>query len=402
MYKLLGGVYMIHAKRLFWMIVCLVIIPTRQCSAPGHLGNIRLIRDERRYRGGPMKKTSKKTCTAFIVGMCAAVWLILSGCPAAEDPLPYPLDLPKTGQTTVHEAGDDGDLRKGVAWPSPRFSDNEDGTVTDLLTGLMWTQDGDASTYIDWEPALTYCNNLDHAGYDDWRLPNIKELQSLVNFEYEYTSTWLNSVGFVDIRTNDEYWSGTTDGYDTSNAKIVDMGSDVVIQQYSKTSSAYVLAVRSETDGTISLPKTGQTTSYAAGDDGDLRKGVEWPAERFVDNGDNTIADTLTGLMWPKHVTSNQYSFADAITYCQSLPGYSDWRLPNVLEWESLINYEEGNQEAWLVGNGFTGFANPVDQFWTSTTAAYNTNYRWVIYTDRGEMDSGSADQYVIAVRSAE
>jgi len=107
--------------------------------------------------------------------------------------------------------------------------------------------------------------------------------------------------------------------------------------------------------------------------------------------------------MWQRVVIPATYIFADAILYCQAQPGYSDWRLPNVLEWESLINYEEGNQEAWLVGNGFTGFANPVDQFWTSTTAAYSPiHYRWVVYTDTGEIDSGSLDQYVIAVRSAD
>jgi len=43
----------------------------------------------------------------------------------------------------------------------------------------------------------------------------------------------------------------------------------------------------------LDLPKTGQTTSYATGDDGDLQMGVDWPAERFIDNGDNTITDTL-------------------------------------------------------------------------------------------------------------
>jgi len=44
----------------------------------------------------------------------------------------------KTGQTTYYEPGDDGDLKKGVVWPNPRFTDNEDGTVTDNLTGLIW------------------------------------------------------------------------------------------------------------------------------------------------------------------------------------------------------------------------------------------------------------------------
>ena len=63
-----------------------------------------------------MDRTKKKLCAAFLVGVCAAAWLFMTGCPAAEEPPPlYPLDLPKTGQTTMYEAGDDGDLEKGVA-----------------------------------------------------------------------------------------------------------------------------------------------------------------------------------------------------------------------------------------------------------------------------------------------
>jgi len=49
------------------------------------------------------------------------------------------------------------------------------------------------------------------------------------------------------------------------------------------------------------VPKTGQTTSYATGDDGDLEKGVAWPDPRFMDNGNGTVTDNLTGLIWLKN-----------------------------------------------------------------------------------------------------
>ncbi|MBF0538082.1 MAG: hypothetical protein HQL03_07505, partial [Nitrospirae bacterium] len=52
--------------------------------------------------------------------------------------------------------------------------------------------------------------------------------------------------------------------------------------------------------GTVSLPQTGQTTSYYAGDDGALQKGVVWPNPRFTVNSDQTVTDNLTGLMWTK------------------------------------------------------------------------------------------------------
>ncbi|KAA6185112.1 DUF1566 domain-containing protein [Thiohalocapsa marina] len=110
-----------------------------------------------------------------------------------------PTQVPKTGQTAFYETGDDGDLEKGVAWPSPRFTDNSDGTVTDNLTGLIWLQDANCFRSRLWSDALTRANALydgctdcggtdgdcglgDSSAAGDWRLPNIKELQSLVDF----------------------------------------------------------------------------------------------------------------------------------------------------------------------------------------------------------------------------
>jgi hypothetical protein len=115
----------------------------------------------------------------------------------------------KTGQETCYDAsggtvtcadtGQDGDLQKGVAWPNPRFTDNSNGTVTDNLTGLIWTENADCYAPLkNWQGALTYANAV-HPGYSgtegncgindgssagDWRLPNIDELLSLVDREY--------------------------------------------------------------------------------------------------------------------------------------------------------------------------------------------------------------------------
>ncbi len=96
----------------------------------------------------------------------------------------------KTGQTTSYATGDDGDLKTGVVWPSPRFTDNSDGTVTDNLTGLIWLQDADAGDGTEtWADALSICNSLaagqqglsDGSSAGDWRLPTEKELHSLID-----------------------------------------------------------------------------------------------------------------------------------------------------------------------------------------------------------------------------
>ena len=84
-----------------------------------------------------------------------------------------------------YATGDDGDLQKGVVCPEPpepRFTDNGDGTVTDNCTGLMWKQQHLGG--MTWNDVLDTCNSLIFAAYDDWRLPNVRELQTLIDYEY--------------------------------------------------------------------------------------------------------------------------------------------------------------------------------------------------------------------------
>ena len=131
----------------------------------------------------------------------------------------------KTGQTTYYELGDDGDLEKGVVWPNPRFTDNEDGTVTDNLTGLIWLKNANCFDKRFWSDALSDCNGLasgscgltDGSGAGDWRLPNIKELQSLIDYGFclpalsdtAGTSRWSDDDPFTNVLSQ-AYWSSTT------------------------------------------------------------------------------------------------------------------------------------------------------------------------------------------------
>lgn len=160
----------------------------------------------------------------------------------------YPAPVPKTGQTPTNPmnpapAGSDGALQKGVAWPSPRFTDNDDGTVTDNLTGLMWLKDANsAGNTKTWADALTYCNNLDDSGYDDWRLPNIKEMQSLINFG-QLGPALPSGHPFSNVQTN-YYWTSTTYSAESSFAWIMNlyMGAG---NNYNKTYELVVWPVRS-------------------------------------------------------------------------------------------------------------------------------------------------------------
>ena len=109
--------------------------------------------------------------------------------------LNYPAPVPKTGQTQtgpdIWYPGDDGDLRLGVAWPNPRFTAGtgiSSNCVTDNLTGLMWLRNP-SDTALIWTQAVAYCESLDgtsgRGNYTDWRLPNLKELLSLIDYQYK-------------------------------------------------------------------------------------------------------------------------------------------------------------------------------------------------------------------------
>ena len=150
------------------------------------------------------------------------------------------VDLPKTGQTTSYAVGDDGDLEVGVAWPSPRFTDNLDDTVTDNLTGLMWTKDANLAGIKTWGDALTYVNALGLAGYNDWRLANVNELESLINAEEASSTAWLNTQGFTEVQ-DAIYWSSTTYDNNTDNAWVVHIGDGYVIASNPKTPTTYDL-----------------------------------------------------------------------------------------------------------------------------------------------------------------
>ncbi len=144
------------------------------------------------------------------------------------DPCPPdgPASVAKTGQTMAYGGGDDGDLEKGVAWPNPRFADRGDGTVKDNLTGLIWLEDANCFGEIyNWEEALSDCTGLasgscglaDGSIAGDWRLPNRRELLSLLHDAYynpalsnaSGTGKWTPDDPFKNVQSYD-YWSSTT------------------------------------------------------------------------------------------------------------------------------------------------------------------------------------------------
>jgi len=162
--------------------------------------------------------------------------------------------LPKTGQTTCFDlagatipcasTGQDGELQTGVAEPSPRFTvDGTGNCVTDNLTGLMWTGNANlpAATQT-WQQALDYANALSLCGFTDWRLPNRKELRSLINYSSADNATALNGLGFNNVQA-DYYWSSSSYAGSAGHAWIVGLFDGSVFAN-GKPNGFYVWPVR--------------------------------------------------------------------------------------------------------------------------------------------------------------
>ena len=313
------------------------------------------------------------------------------------------VNLPKTGQTKCYDiagnqipcarTGQDGEIQAGGAWPNPRFVDNGDGAVTDRLTGLMWTKNANLhSVCITWYQAMDYVAGMNagtyqNYGHTDWRVPNINELESLLNADEENTSAWLNSKGFSNVQPL-YYWSSTTNAYFPSFAWFAGMRNGFLYDGNKSSNCYYVWPVRAGQcgglgDSVISLPKTGQTKSYYSGDDGALQKGVAWPNPRFTDNADGTVTDNLTSLMWTKNANASWGSWQEVLNYVAGMNagtyqnyGHTDWRVPNRNELRSLVDYSQYNT-APPQGHLFTDVQ--AFNYWSSTTLAYSPYGAWFV-----------------------
>lgn len=324
------------------------------------------------------------------------------------------IELSKTGQIRCYDTngteltcsatGQDGELQTGRGWPTPRFEDNGDSTITDWLTGLNWSKEMGGPTFDTctggvktWQSALDYVaclNNAGYLGHNDWRLPNINEIESILKYDETNNLQWLLSNGFTNSASVPDrvYWTSTIWASNTGAAWYGYFIDDTMLHALGHSSLGNIWPVRSGQDtlsgnSIISLPRTGQTTSGYSSDDGATFIGKAWPEPRFSEGGE-AKEDALTGLYWIKDAGTptigtcggGKLAWQQALDYVKCLNvnthlGFNDWRLPNVKELRSLVHHGVAHPSEWLTSQGFTNLPPLYDgAYWSSSSYPQHPN----------------------------
>ena len=321
---------------------------------------------------------------------------VSSGDVGAYVPVSITGKIPDTGQTTSYTDtfGEDSDYTinpqsytklnaNGIALDD---SATEWTMVQDNVTGLMWevkTDDGGIhdkdDTYNGQEAQdnfIAQLNNENFGGHSDWRLPTVLELSMLLNTGKNWSSGPTINTEFFQNTIPHYYLAFTPSAVDPEVLSwIVYFGGGSVYVGY-KHNDYYVRAVR------------GGSETF----------------QELVDNGDGTVADIKTGLMW-QQADAGTMTWTDALNYCENLQlaNNNDWRLPNRNELQSLVDYSKLDPAINTVK-----FPDTNSYYWSSTTMVDNNlqNHAWSVNFAWGHLYSGvyfvdkSTGNYVRAVRN--
>ena len=263
----------------------------------------------------------------------------------------------------------------------PVYEDRGDATVTDWNTGLMWQKNpGSKRTYARAAAGASKCRT---GGYRDWRLPSIKELYSLILFSGADPDPGSTNSSrqqpFIDTRYFKFQYGKASDG-------------DRVIDSQYASSTTYVSTTMDGNrtmfgvnfaDGRIKGYPTGVTRGnrqkkyYVMY----VRGNSDYGKNDFTDNGDGTVTDKATGLMWMKRDRGKAMNWQEALRYAENInyAGYNDWRVPNAKELHSLVDYSRSPDtthsaaidpvfEVTSITN--EGGVRDYPHYWTSTTHA--------------------------------
>ena len=271
---------------------------------------------------------------------------------------------------------------------SDSFVDNGDGTITDRVTGLMWTKN--LTPKLTLEEAKVYLSQNNAGKHNDWRIPGIKELFSLIDYSGQVFGD--KSIRpFINTKYFDQPLGNTARGereidaqtWSSTDCQTLTMGRD---------KSRYGVNF---VDGRI---KAYPITEPISGLPNRLhfrfvRSNVNYGYNKFIDNSDGTITDEATGLIWQKEDSKIAMDWKSALEYARSLnlAAQSDWRLPTVKELQSIVEYENNIDKS--------GKASILELFQTSRRdnpdGSLNYPYYWASTTLLDGPKPGNQATYV-------
>ena len=243
------------------------------------------------------------------------------------------------------------------------------GTVKDTLTEILWEQTASTAT-MNWTSGFNYCGNRTTGGFNDWRVPNIVELGTSV--DYTAGSPYVNTTAFPGAPTSN-MWASTPNAAYAGNSSWQVVFSSYGYYGYNGANLAFtVRCVRS----CYPIPP---------------------PSRYTVNSGE--VTDNVTGLIWQQVSTGGTYNQANAFTLCSGLPlNGRAWRLPTGRELATLVDYSI-NYGTLTMNAAFAG--EPADYFWSSSRLAGDQTRAWFVLFSSGQLSYNSviAPQYVRCVR---
>ena len=307
-----------------------------------------------------------------------------------------------------HGTGQDAAFRLGVPCPASRFTSLSKNRVLDELTNLEWALKANFFDFpLTWQQALDEVKEMNREGFDgynDWRLPNRREMRSVVSHGQRKPALPAGHP-FTDVFLG-WYWTSTSSALAPAYAWYVHLEGARMF--YGGKEQRYLAwPVRGNSRH---IPCTGQTECFntrgeviecaGTGQDPDISAGQPWPVPRFSRQG-REITDHLTGLIWldPGESAGRAVSWQQALDTVQQLKGHSEWRLPNINELESLVD-ASAHSPALPEEHPFTDLR---DGYWSSTTSFFEPDWAYALYLKKGAVGVGfkpDSGFYVWPVRS--
>lgn len=275
--------------------------------------------------------------------------------------------------TTLAAAADCSDC---ASWPMPNPAStglphpasytSQSGYVVDDVTGLEWQAGTGCSSGCTQADAAAYCEALSLGGHDDWRLPTRLELVSIVD-DTEHAPAVDTSV--FSAPSSGLLWTSTPMIFFPNAPNAFRVGSGEGHTAYGGVNGlGPVRCVRAPY-----APATSEYTIQAGG------------------TAAGTVLDTGTGLTWQQAVSSQTFSWSDAISYCSNnaagLPG-SGWRLPSMKELQTIV--DDGHVSPAIDASAFP--STPIDvAYWTSTPVAWQQGHAWHVLFNIGQSAHSAA-----------